>query len=138
MNYLARNIAYLRKVNKVTQAELQASKGFKPNTQSNWENEVSEPSIDIIIQYSEYFKVNLSDLILKNLSKQDLTETNYKEMPGGMRTSLVAEPDIEYTTTNTTQQQIIDKMQLIIDSHSAAIKALQSALEHAEKRLAGK
>ena len=138
MNYLARNIAYLRKVNKVTQAELQASKGFKPNTQSNWENEVSEPSIDIIIQYSEYFKVNLSDLILRDLSKEDLTETTYKEMPGGMPTSFVAEPDIEYTTTNTTQQQIIDKMQLIIDTQSATIKALQSALEHAEKRLAGK
>ncbi|PQJ11378.1 hypothetical protein CJD36_006140 [Flavipsychrobacter stenotrophus] len=136
MNYLARNIAYLRKVNKVTQAEIQASKGFKPNTQSNWENEVSEPSIDIIIQYSEYFNVNLSDLILKDLSGEHVEGRAYEHVQKGLHTAFAAEPDIEYTTTNTTQQQIIDKMQLIIDTQSATIKALQSALEHAEKRLA--
>jgi transcriptional regulator with XRE-family HTH domain len=135
MNYLARNIAHLRKVNKVTQAEIQASIGFKPNTQSNWENEVSEPSIEIIIQYSEYFKVNLADLILKDLSKETEEGGTYEHVQSGHHTAFAAEPEIDYNSSNRSQQQIIDKMQQIIDAQLATIKALQSALVHAEKRL---
>lgn len=131
MNYLAKNIAYLRKINKVTQAEIQARTGFKPNTQSNWENEVSEPAIDIIIQYSEYFKVQLSDLIASDLSKQG-TGKSYEL---DSKPTFAAEPTTGYHSAEETQLQVIEKMQQVIDAQAITIKALQSALEHAEKRL---
>jgi len=54
-NRLAENIAWLRKKDGLKQAEAAEKVGVKRNTWSNWENEVSEPSIDDMIQISLFF-----------------------------------------------------------------------------------
>lgn len=68
-NRLAENIAWLRKKEGLKQAEAAEKVGVKRNTWSNWENEVSEPSIDDMIQISLFFQVSLDTLVLGELEE---------------------------------------------------------------------
>lgn len=73
-NFLSKNIAYLRKSANLKQDEIQAQLGFKRNTWSNWENGISEPNISTLLTISIFFKVDISDLINKDLSTGKILE----------------------------------------------------------------
>jgi transcriptional regulator with XRE-family HTH domain len=67
-NFLSKNIAFLRKSRNINQSEIQDRLGFKRNTWSNWENGISSPDIPTIMLISDFFGVNLADIIQKDLS----------------------------------------------------------------------
>lgn len=68
-NYIGNNIVFLRKKAGLKQEEIQSTLGFKRNTWSNWENGISEPNISTLLVISNFFKVDLTELITKDLSK---------------------------------------------------------------------
>jgi len=63
MSFLAKNILFLRKKLKLTQAEMPVRIDVGRATWSNYENGHSEPEIDKIIGIAEYFGVSIDDLL---------------------------------------------------------------------------
>ncbi|HEX9513456.1 MAG TPA: helix-turn-helix domain-containing protein [Puia sp.] len=73
MQFLGKNIRYLRKQFPVTQSQLASLIGKGQTTIGNWENGISEPSIEELLILSNYFDISLDVLI-----KVDLGKTNYQ------------------------------------------------------------
>ncbi|HRN57964.1 MAG TPA: helix-turn-helix transcriptional regulator [Agriterribacter sp.] len=66
-NYLHKNLRFLRKKNKWKQAEMKDRCGISPNTWSNYENNVSRPGLEKLIELSKIFGININDLLLTDL-----------------------------------------------------------------------
>lgn len=73
MHVLGKNIRFLRKQFPVTQSKLASLIGKGQTTIGNWENGISEPSIEELLILSNYFDISLDLLI-----KVDLSLTNYQ------------------------------------------------------------
>jgi transcriptional regulator with XRE-family HTH domain len=73
MHFLGKNIRYLRKQSSVTQSELASVIGKGQTTIGNWENGISEPSLEELLILTNYFDISLDLLV-----KIDLSKTNYQ------------------------------------------------------------
>ena len=145
MNYLGKNIVFLRKKSNTTQAKIQSQLGFMRNTQSNWETGRTEPSADTIIKYCDYFNVTLDDILRRDLSEGNLIENEKIEknrQKGNLNTEntpivgLLQDPTIGYNTPSTRehiQLQIIAEKDKQINSQEITIRTLKLALEQALK-----
>lgn len=71
MHYLGKNIRYLRKQLSKTQSEIASLIKKGQTTIGNWENGISEPSLDELLILSNFFDIPLDTLI-----KVDLAEAN--------------------------------------------------------------
>ena len=69
MSYFASNIKFLRKRKKHTQDDVAFALEMKRSTLSGYENEVAQPSVSVLVQFSGYFKIAIDTLV-----KVDLTE----------------------------------------------------------------
>ncbi len=69
MNYLAKNLFFLRKYFKFTQAEMYAHIDVTRVTWSNYENGVTEPDIDKLLNISRLFNVSIDDIISVEISE---------------------------------------------------------------------
>lgn len=69
MNYLSKNLHYLRKKAGYTQAEVPVNTGISRTTWSNYENAVSEPDLSKLIDIANHFGVSLDDLVLLDMSE---------------------------------------------------------------------
>jgi DNA-binding XRE family transcriptional regulator len=72
MNFLSKNLKYLRKRFAVSQEQLGLQVEKRQTTIGNWENEVSEPNVKELIVITNYFGLSLDDLILSDLEKSNL------------------------------------------------------------------
>lgn len=63
MNYLAKNLSFLRTQRDLTQAEMAEKTGIKRNTLSNWENEIAQPGVEDIFNLAQFFGITIDDLI---------------------------------------------------------------------------
>ena len=70
MKYFAKNIRFLRKYRKLTQAEIAAALGFTQSAWNNYENGVSQPILKDFIIIAKFFDTTLDDLLHTDLSKQ--------------------------------------------------------------------
>src|ERR1700761_8862866 len=70
MNFLGKNIRYLRKQSSKTQSEIASLIKKGQTTIGNWENGISEPNVEELVFLSNFFDIPLDVLI-----KVDLTET---------------------------------------------------------------
>ena len=73
MHFLGKNIRHLRKQFDETQVGLAQIMGKGQTTIGNWENGVSEPSLDELLVLSNYFDTPVDVLL-----KIDLSQTNWK------------------------------------------------------------
>jgi len=65
--YLANNLKFLRKKKSKTQDGLSTDVNIGRTTIANYEAGVSEPSIETLVTFANYFGVSLDDLLSKNL-----------------------------------------------------------------------
>lgn len=81
-NYLHKNLRFLRKKNKWKQSEMNDRCGISSNTWSNYENNVSRPGLEKIIELSKIFGVNIDDLLLTDLENSALKDAlNTEDRP---------------------------------------------------------
>lgn len=73
-SYLHKNLRFLRKKNKWRQSEMMDRCGISANTWSNYENNVSQPGLEKVIELSKIFGVNIDDLLLRDLEKDGSME----------------------------------------------------------------
>ncbi|MBE0663595.1 MAG: LexA family transcriptional regulator [Bacteroidales bacterium] len=76
----ANNIKLLRKRRGRTQEDVAFSLEMKRSTLSGYENEVAEPGIDVLIEFSKYYKVSVDTLLKVNLSALRESELSQIEM----------------------------------------------------------
>ena len=79
--YFDSNIKLLRKRKKLTQDEVAALLQMKRSTLSGYENRVAQPGLDILLLFSEYYKIAIDTLLKVDLSK--LSETQLLQLEHG-------------------------------------------------------
>jgi transcriptional regulator with XRE-family HTH domain len=67
--FIAANLKLLRKRSGKSQEELAQALGLNRSTYSGYENEVAQPSLEMLLSISQFHKVTLDDLIAKDFSK---------------------------------------------------------------------
>jgi transcriptional regulator with XRE-family HTH domain len=137
-NFLAKNLYYLREKMGLKQSEIQVQLGVKRNTISNWENGISEPNLNKLIFISEYFNVNLSDLVQKNLSKGG-DYAKIKELKNGLKGGFYGgdeggdwqlnEPKTAYNTQKNNDTETAHLLRTIIEDKTATIADLKERIQ---------
>jgi len=79
--YFDANIKLLRKRKNFTQDEVATRLQMKRSTLSGYENRVSQPGLDVLILFSEYYNIAVDTLLKVNLSK--LSETQLRQLEQG-------------------------------------------------------
>jgi transcriptional regulator with XRE-family HTH domain len=67
--FIAANLKLLRKRSGKSQEELAQALNLNRSTYSGYENEVAQPSLEMLLTISQFHKVTLDDLIAKDFSK---------------------------------------------------------------------
>lgn len=80
MNNFALNLKALRKARKLSQAELATLLQIARNTISNYEQSVSSPDLDKLIEIARFFNVSVDDILKIDLSNSSLGN-NTKDTP---------------------------------------------------------
>ncbi len=109
-NYLPSNLRHLRTRRRLKQEEFAKIFGVARSTVGNYENGTTEPNIEMMIRFSEYFKIDLNDLILKDLSQDGTDEIPF----------FLEEPDLEYLAKDRFQilNEKLDKIKELLESSS--------------------
>ena len=68
MMYFSSNIKFLRKRYRKTQAELASILGFSRSTLNNYENNIAEPGLPVLIGLADYFHIAVDTLLRIDLS----------------------------------------------------------------------
>ncbi len=98
MNFFAKNILYLRKKHKYTQADMPALIAIGRATWSNYENGLTEPDFDKLIGISKLFKVTIDDLLTADIGAHDHLNNDADK-----DSSIVQEPETPYETAKPEQ-----------------------------------
>ena len=81
MNNFGKNLCFLRKQKGLRQSQIKDLLGFSRTTWSNYENALSEPTIDGLIKISNFFGISLERLILSNLKSSNETTESQSYLP---------------------------------------------------------
>ncbi|SRR5690554_4331421 len=119
-NYFAQNLAFLRESANLKQADLQSILGIKRNTWSNWENEKSEPNIEMLCTIARFFSVDVGKMITENLALDE--DFNPKPIS-------TSEPQSQYKSQSckscNSKQEIIYLQKQTIFALQGQVEALQ-------------
>jgi len=124
MSIISKNLAFLRKKNKLTQAEISRSIDVPQSTYASWEYDKAEPNVAAIIQICEIFGVNINDFLKKNI------KTGEPELHSGT----VNDPVSLYSAKPKKNQKTEDKDALIA-AQQITIEALRHALSLAQEQI---
>lgn len=76
-NYLSSNLVFLRKMYRVSQASLASQLNKGQTTVGNWENNLTQPSVEDLLIIKHYFAISLDNLI-----ETDLMNVKASELSG--------------------------------------------------------
>jgi transcriptional regulator with XRE-family HTH domain len=79
--FFSTNIKFLRKRKGFTQDQVAQSLEMKRSTLNNYENEVSQPTVQALLTFSKYYHIAIDTLLNVDLSK--LSELQLKQLEGG-------------------------------------------------------
>lgn len=100
---ISKNLKYLRKKKGLTQLQVRSSLGHTRSTWSNYENGLTNPSINDLIAFSRFFGISLDDLVLHDLEAQESSPENANNSshkpiayPTNDVATVTSEPEIVY------------------------------------------
>lgn len=70
MNYLSKNLKFLRKKNSINQSTIAVKMKKGQSSIGNWENGISEPNINELLFLAHFFGISISDLLERDLGKE--------------------------------------------------------------------
>lgn len=76
----SKNLKYLREKRKISQAKVAELVGVNQSTITRWETNEISPSIDNVETVADAFNVPLPDLLIKDLSKDDIIDREFNVM----------------------------------------------------------
>ena len=74
MAHFSNNLKFLRKKSGKTQDALSSELSIGRTTIANYEAGISEPNLETLLTFANYFGVTLDDLLTANISKGDKSE----------------------------------------------------------------
>lgn len=80
MSRFSKNIRYLRKKRKLSQEQLAGELGLNRGNIASYEKGTAEPSMKNLSKFSGYFKVNLNDLVEKDLEATEPGRVNDRQV----------------------------------------------------------
>lgn len=120
MHFLGKNLRYLRKQSSKTQSEIASLIKKGQTTVGNWENGISEPSLEELLVISNYF-----DIPLDTLLKVDLSEVNVYQRQGAASVT-----PYDHSETETSQVRE-DKLSYVLQE----IKSIREEMGRIHARL---
>lgn len=75
MNFLSKNMRYLRKQHKLSQQQFADALGIKRSNIAAYETKNVEPRLSLIHQMANFFEVTLADLVITDLTQQLVSPT---------------------------------------------------------------
>ena len=76
---IGNNLIFLRKRNNLKQSEMLTLFGVQNFTWSDYEREKSTPPVDLLFEISDYFQIDIKDLVKTDLSKASFSENEVVE-----------------------------------------------------------
>lgn len=73
-NFLPSNLVILRKVFRISQSRLASEVNKGQTTIGNWENKISQPSVEDLLIIKQFFDISLDHLVETDLSGVELSE----------------------------------------------------------------
>ncbi|HEY8388880.1 MAG TPA: helix-turn-helix transcriptional regulator [Parasegetibacter sp.] len=113
MSLLSKNLAYLRKQLKLRQEEMQSRVGVSRTTWSNYENGISEPSVNGLINISNFFGVSLDDLLKKDLSRTANSKGNPAPVRYGLNNAISVLDEDDHLLDNMGITDIISYLKML-------------------------
>ena len=92
--YLASNLKYLRKRSGKTQDALSAEIKIGRTTIANYESGISEPNVETLLAFANYFGISLDDLLSKNM--EDVIKSAEKDV--ALKGALAQKPLMGYSS----------------------------------------
>lgn len=149
MNQFATNLKLLRKLKPVTQSQLALQVGKGQTTIANWEKGLSEPSLDELIDLSNFFDISVQDLLISKIEKGNLigkSAKNFEQQKGNLKGNLIgnlipekgAKPPLgegDKTAGNTTQD---DRFWLLLQEVKRNSEKLDQLLVSAKSTITKK
>ncbi len=80
MSIISKNLYFLRRKSARTQADTAFALKVRPNTISNWENSISEPSASHILAICQLFDTNPTDFLLVDIENGNLIPKNEENL----------------------------------------------------------
>lgn len=96
MDFLSKNIKFLRQKNKMTQEDLANVVGKARSLISAWESDDREISTQDIIKLSDYFDIPMDSLVGKDLKMEDSSSFDELELLFSKNKDLLTDEDKEY------------------------------------------
>ncbi len=124
--FFASNIKLLRKRRMLTQDDMSLSLSMKRSTLSGYENEVAQPGVEVLLAFSNYFKVSIDTLIKVDLST--LSDSQLLEIEKGNDTFITG-GQLRILAT-TIDQDNNENIELVNQKASAGYKAGYSDPEY--------
>lgn len=104
---IGNNLKLLRKRLKRSQEEVAQDLGLTRSSYSGYENGVAQPNLEVLISFSDYYKVSIDDLVKKDFEKYSEAEWNTQEQ--GLFTDLKGQKlRVLTTTVNQDDEEMIE------------------------------
>ena len=115
MNNFPSNLKYLRKKKGLLQDEMQLKLGISRTTWSNYENGITNPSVDDLIRFSKFFGVTLDELIIENLTDNNSTpkKKNSKPVPYKLNDIVTLSSEPEFIQLQQDMKKLKEEMNAI-------------------------
>jgi transcriptional regulator with XRE-family HTH domain len=72
--YFERNLRWLRKQKRITQAGMAEALGLKRTTVANYETGVSQPGFEVLREVARFYGVSVDDLLSRNMEREGAGE----------------------------------------------------------------
>lgn len=123
MHFLGKNLRHLRKQSSRTQSEIASLIQKGQTTIGNWENGISEPSLNELLIISNYFDISVDGLL-----KVDLAES---QPSSGLRSVNIPRPYIPIDKELLKTEEPGNAMAFVLKE----LKDIQQKIEHLNARL---
>ena len=144
MSIFSKNIRFLREKKGLTQAAMPDALGFSQSAWNNYEKEVYMPRFNDLIKISNFFGVNIDDLVTKDLAsghalkeseEKHKNKSTQKRTPPGTPAAaagIIEQLQQEYETTTTERDNLkkqLEFCQLTLKSLTDHIETLKDAMK---------
>jgi transcriptional regulator with XRE-family HTH domain len=123
MHFLGKNLRHLRKQSSRTQSEIASLIQKGQTTIGNWENGISEPSLNELLIISNYFDISVDGLL-----KIDLAES---QSSSGLRSANIPHPYIPIDKELLKTEEPGNAMAFVLKE----LKDIQRKIEHLNARM---
>ncbi len=118
-NYIAKNLKVLRKSEKMTQHDLAVILELNRGNITSYERDVATPSLEVIVNICDYFKISLNDFISKDLALVDSAANGIKNDVAKLK----EKPIVVVATTASEEKTRLSDTKKVLNNQTAHVQS---------------